>query len=175
MGVVIFLLICCVVVLLGLCIKWNSEKYSENGITEVKELSTNTEAIVIKPYRSFPKIIHIPSSNEYNKYTIQSILRLLLKVQTNPTKYKCSCVTDNFNDTSYICINDSTLDLQSETISIGILMLLKSINFVTINQVSTPAKPAIYDEYGFIICPQIQSESKIVIKVTEEGKKYLNS
>ena len=172
MGVVIFLLICCVVVLLGLCIKWNTEKYTEDiteiKTEEVKEFSIDTGTIVIDYYKPFPKSNCI-NSNDYSKYSkqyIQSILNLLLYIQTNPTKYTCviDCKNIHVYDV-YRLIYDSPI----EDISIEVLTLLKLKNLISIQQMYIPTK---YDNYGFV---ESYLRYKIIIKVTEEGKKYLNS
>jgi hypothetical protein len=168
MGVVIFLLICLVIVLIGFLIKYKNENNTENTtevkVEEVKELSVDNGAVIIDSNKPFPNINYI-TSDKYTKQYIQSILDLVLDVQSKPTNYYCSF---NFDRTN-VCIQDWTLYSKSVDIPTVVLTLLKSKNLISIQQAYTPTK---YDNYGFIESKLIY---KIIIKVTEEGKAYLNS
>lgn len=172
MGVVIFLLTCLVVVLIGFLIKYKNENNTENTtenttevkVEEVKELSVGTGAVIIDSYNPFPKINYI-NSNDYSKQYIQSILNLFLYIQANTTNYDCRFDFDRENVNVYRMSSCSVID----NIPTKVLTLLKSKNLISIQQAYTPTK---YDNYGFI---ESYLKYKIIIKVTEEGKAYLNS
>lgn len=177
MGVVIFLLTCLVVVLIGFLIKYKNEnnietttenttevKTEEVKTEEIKELSVGTGALIIDSDKPFPNSNYI-TSDKYTKQYIQSILKLILKVQADSVNYICGFVDNR----KKVCIRDWTFSSESGYIPAVVLTLLKSKNLISIQQAYTPTK---YDNYGFIESKLIY---KIIIKVTEEGKAYLNS
>jgi hypothetical protein len=166
MGVVIFLLICCILVLIGFCLKWYIEKRDAEDALEVKteravDGSVKTEAVIMELYKPFPKC-NIPSSNKYSKHYMQSTLKLLLDIQSNPTSYQYFMYSDG-------CYIDVYYGSHRYLILPEVLLLLKSKNLISIQQTYTPAK---HDDYGFV---ESDRKYEIIIKVTEEGKAYLNS
>lgn len=170
MGVVIFLLTCLVVVLIGFLIKYKNENDTENtteNATEVKEPSVGNGMVVIDSCKPFPKI-NYGIFSEYSKEAVQSVLTILLCIQADPIEYLLS-----FDDTSvYIkrLVYNEFYDYNYDGyIPIGLLTLLKSKNLISIQQTYTPAK---HDDYGFV---ESDRKYKIIIKVTEEGKAYLNN